>query len=345
MWIRADLKQRAKNVLKVCYWKAVIVCLILAIVGGSGGGLNISGFNPLGLMPLLNQSSTRNSLDNNIKKYNNPLYEKNQELNKNEGLKPNLIVNSPKSSLESKFLLSKPDASISSQLFKGAVPIVVFVVIIIFLIVFALVFAYRIFLGYPVGVGAMNFFVQASQNNASLDNLGFSFTKTRYMAIIKSLLWRDLFSFLWTLLFLLPGIVKSYAYLMVPYILADNPNIGYKRALKLSMQMTKGHKFNIFVLGLSFFWWYVLVLFTCGIGVLFLAPYLNATNAELYLVLRKLALEKGYCTHEELLLVEKLNVCEVSETPHDGGVSDVSNVYDSSEYSQSTESHENNEPT
>jgi uncharacterized membrane protein len=90
--------------------------------------------------------------------------------------------------------------------------------------------------------------------------------------------------------------------MMVPYILADNPNIGHKRALELSEQMTYGHKLNIFVLELSFLGWYLLGLLACCIGIIFVHPYLNATMAELYLVLRQQAIEKNLCTCEELML-------------------------------------------
>jgi len=85
-----------------------------------------------------------------------------------------------------------------------------------------------------------------------LSVLGYAFDKERYMDVLKAMLYRGVMNFLWYLLFIIPGIVKNYAYMMVPYILADNPNIGYKRALELSEKMTYGHKFNIFVLRLSF---------------------------------------------------------------------------------------------
>jgi len=91
---------------------------------------------------------------------------------------------------------------------------------------------------------------------------------------------------------------------MVPYILADNPNIGVMKAITLSNEMTNGHKFDMFVLDLSFIGWYFLGALALGIGVLFVMPYENATNAELYLVLRKEALKNNLCTAEDLLLTQ-----------------------------------------
>ena len=93
-----------------------------------------------------------------------------------------------------------------------------------------------------------------------------------------------------------------YAYRMVPYILADNPNIGHRRAIDLSNQMTMGEKFEIFVLDLSFLGWYLLGVLAFGIGVLFVQPYYDATNAELYFELRQQALDRGLTTAEELRL-------------------------------------------
>ncbi len=80
----------------------------------------------------------------------------------------------------------------------------------------------------------------------------------------------------------LPVIIKGYSYRMTPWILADNPQIGYKRALKLSMQLTRGHKWGIFVLDLSFIGWFILGGLLCGIGIMFVMPYFQAVQAELY---------------------------------------------------------------
>ncbi len=122
------------------------------------------------------------------------------------------------------------------------------------------------------------------------------------MEIVKTMAWRYLWTLLWTLLLIVPGIVKAFAYSMVPYILADNPEIGYRRALQLSQEMTRGHKWNILVLGFSFIGWYLLGAMLLMVGVFFVHPYFEATMAELYGALRKEALEKGLCSPEEFYL-------------------------------------------
>ena len=170
--------------------------------------------------------------------------------------------------------------------------------IIIFLILFVLVF--RIFLGYSLEVGGRRYFVQSAQNDRDMSYIGYGFGKERYLNIIKTMLWRSILNFLCCLLLIIPGIVKAYAYIMVPYILADNPNIGYKRAVELSNKMTEGEKVDMWVLDLSFIGWYLLGTLLFRVGVLFVMPYENATKAELYLVLRKNAIDHGLCSYEEL---------------------------------------------
>lgn len=167
-----------------------------------------------------------------------------------------------------------------------------------------LILAFRIFVGYGLEVGGRRYFIRSAEGNFDLNDLGYSFKDGRYINIIKAMLYKSVLVFLWTLLLIIPGIVKGYAYRMVPNILANNPNIGYKRAIEISNRMTNGEKFNIFVLDLSFLGWYLIGALALGIGVLFVHPYVNATEAELYLVLRQKAINNGICSPEELMIDE-----------------------------------------
>lgn len=138
-----------------------------------------------------------------------------------------------------------------------------------------------------------------------MNNLGYAFGNGRYVPIVKTMFWKGLLNFLWYLLFIIPGIVKLYAYGQVPFILSDNPVIGYRRAVQLSNHMTRGHKLRIFVLDLSFIGWILLGTLALFIGVLFVLPYIYATKAELYLELREEALRQGMTTPEELHMHER----------------------------------------
>ena len=96
---------------------------------------------------------------------------------------------------------------------------------------------------------------------------------------------------LWTLLLIVPGIIKSYSYAMVYYIKAENPNYTWRECLKESEMMMKGHKMQLFILHLSFVGWVLLSLLTCGIGLLWVNTYQQTATAVFY---EKLKLEKMY---------------------------------------------------
>lgn len=91
-----------------------------------------------------------------------------------------------------------------------------------------------------------------------------------------------LFTFLWTMLFIIPGIIKGIAYSQAMFILAENPEIGGREALKKSSEMMQGHKMDYFILSLSFIGWNILAVFTFGILYVWLAPYISATQANFY---------------------------------------------------------------
>lgn len=107
------------------------------------------------------------------------------------------------------------------------------------------------------------------------------------MSIFGRAIWLQLvmgfFIFLWSLLFIIPGIIAAYRYAMAPYLMAQNPNLTAMQAIEQSKQIMKGNKGRLFVLGFSFFGWALLAMFTCGIGMLFLRPYINASVAAFYL--------------------------------------------------------------
>lgn len=255
MWVRADLKERAKGVLRKYYWIAFLVTLVAGILGGTQGG----GAPSLGYR--FNSGDFHNT-NWNLGNWN----------------------------------IQNGDAF-------GVLAGVLFGTLVIsgiFIVVFAFTYAFRIFVGGPVEIGMDRYFLDARQDKSDFVNLFHTFKAGRYMNAVKAIAWRELFIFLWTLLLIIPGIIQGYAYSMIPYIMADNPGMDYRRAMKLSMAMTNGQKWEIFVLDLSFLGWVLLGLVACCIGVVFLQPYVYATKAELYVVLRQRALDAGLCTAEEV---------------------------------------------
>ena len=93
---------------------------------------------------------------------------------------------------------------------------------------------------------------------------------------------RTLFTVLWSLLFIIPGIVKGLSYAMTPFILEEHPEMTASEAIKASMRLMDGHKMDLFILGLTFIGWSLLACLTMGIGFLFLNPYMNAAYAAFY---------------------------------------------------------------
>lgn len=161
-----------------------------------------------------------------------------------------------------------------------------FLIAFTFVMVAALVIS--TFLLNPLIVGAQRFFVVSHYRKAELGELGFAFSN-RYMNIVKVMFLRNMYTFFWTLLFIIPGLIKAYEYRMIPYILAENPGISSKEAFAMSKQMMDGNKWEAFVLDLSFFGWLLLGTLTCGLLLVFYVyPYIFMTDAELYVALKEI---------------------------------------------------------
>lgn len=91
-----------------------------------------------------------------------------------------------------------------------------------------------------------------------------------------------LFELLWSLLFIIPGIIAAYSYSMTPYILAEHPEYGALEAIRISKEMMRGNKMRLFILHLSFIGWALLSILTCGLGMLAVTPYMQAATAAFY---------------------------------------------------------------
>ena len=154
---------------------------------------------------------------------------------------------------------------------------------------------------FPLQVGADRFFLESRPGyKAPFGCIGHGFAKN-YGNVFLTGLFKWLFTLLWTLLFIIPGIIRSFGYFAVPYILAENPNLNYDRALQLSLQMTQGYKWDLFVLQLSFLGWFLLSGITFNlVGIFYVNPYYQATLAEAYRFLRENAIANGYTNNMEL---------------------------------------------
>ena len=135
----------------------------------------------------------------------------------------------------------------------------------------------------PLSFGLAYLFLKQTRDGLQMDIAdlfkGFSvdFTQNFLIALMTTI-----FTLLWSLLFIIPGIVKYYAYSMVYFIKVDHPEYDWRRCIGESKAMTAGHKGELFVLDLSFLGWYIVGLLCLGIGVLWVAPYHQATRSQFY---------------------------------------------------------------
>lgn len=157
-----------------------------------------------------------------------------------------------------------------------------------------------VFFAAVLAVGQARFFMENRQGFAPVSSLFSAFHRDGYWNLVKIQFLKKLYIFLWSLLFIIPGIVKAYQYSMVDYIAAENPYLPADRVFALSRAMTDGEKGALFLLDLSFIGWYLLGALALGVGMLFVLPYHAATWAEAYAALRAKAFAQGVTGEEEL---------------------------------------------
>lgn len=140
----------------------------------------------------------------------------------------------------------------------------------------------RVFLLKPLEIGCRKYFLYTHSGVQPIGIIASPYSNS-YLNQVKILFFRDLFLTLWTMLFIIPGIVKSYSYRMIPYILAEDPSIDMQTAFSRSMEMMNGRKIEVFAYDLTFIGWYLLSSLTCGIvGIFYFYPYKALADAKLY---------------------------------------------------------------
>ena len=278
MWTRKELKEKGKLSFKRNYWKAVLVSLLLVFMVrgavnfgfGGRGGSNESDANAVTTQA--EQSETVGQDQDII------------EL-------PEIVLN-PSDLIDSDDPDSIPvgftDFLIELRDTIGGIGILALVVggILLFIVLFVVIAAIHAFLFNPLEAGTARFFVRNLNDKAEIRELAYCYDHG-YLNVVKTVFLRDLYIVLWGLLLIIPGIIKSYEYRMVNYILAENPEMDTKEVFAMSRDMMRGNKWRAFVLDLSFLGWHLLSLITIGLaGIFYVFPYRNMTNAALYEFLR-----------------------------------------------------------
>lgn len=163
----------------------------------------------------------------------------------------------------------------------------------------------KIFIQYPISIGENRIFLESrTYTDTSIKRIVYGFMNKRYFKIIKSILKKNAYQALWDIT-IIGGWIKKYSYAMVPFIVAENPNISGKDAINISRKMMNGYKWETFKLDVSFIGWQILQILSFGIIGFWVNTYSKATYAELYNYLRNIYIKdkkEGY----ELLNDEKL---------------------------------------
>lgn len=166
-------------------------------------------------------------------------------------------------------------------------------------VVILIVLVAKVFVGNLLKMGGYRFFILNQTAQPGIGTLLDGFRSGHYVNIVLTMFLRDLFTALWSLLLVVPGIVKHYEYLMVPYIIAENPAMDYKEAFQISKQMMDGEKMEAFIMDLSFLGWYLLSAVTCGLlAIFYVNPYVQASFAEMYTFNKQKAYQEGYIRYE-----------------------------------------------
>lgn len=162
-------------------------------------------------------------------------------------------------------------------------------------VVILIVLVAKVFVGNLLKMGGYRFFILNQTAQPGIGTLLDGFRSGHYVNIVLTMFLRDLFTTIWSLLLVVPGIVKHYEYLMVPYIIAENPAMDYKEAFQISKQMMDGEKMEAFIMDLSFLGWYLLSAVTCGLlAIFYVNPYVQASFAEMYTFNKQKAYQDGY---------------------------------------------------
>ena len=307
MWTRKEIKRKAKEVVKKNYWTVIIVCFLLALITGEFGNSILGVWQSDDSMDPYYIINDGNSLINN----------KRNDEEENDS-KQTIIPNFSKDKIEDTLnntqlkVFDAVEANLNSAtksqkyIFKIWDAINFFNIEemglgVVFCISSIIAIIFTIFIADPLIVGGKKYFLKAREGSKTKISVIWEVFKDGNLANIAiTMLLRNIYNALWYLT-IVGGIIKSYEYRMIPYILAENPKIKRKQAFKLSKQMMRGNKWKTFILDLSFFGWNLLSVLSYGLlNILYVNPYNAATIAELYVELKNNAIKEKYEYYEEL---------------------------------------------
>ena len=261
MWSRKSVKEKGKKAFTLNFWKCVLVALILSVVVGSAGG-GASGFSQM-ISNRFNDSGVTDTVDD-----------------------PDDVIDEITDQDSTGFHFDFDLDEDAEEGIAVAVLVIAVVCFVIYLFITAVALLVKYLVLTPFEYGCRKFFRKNLDEPAKLSNLVYVFDGN-YKNVVKTAFMKDLFIWLWSLLFIIPGIIKAYEYRLVPYIISENPQMNYRDALAESKKLMAGNKWKSFVLDLSFIGWDLLAGLTLGVlDVFFVGPYKASTDAALYETLK-----------------------------------------------------------
>ena len=279
-----ELKKRAEKNLKGHLWRGIIVCFIVTTV--------LSGGYKYNTIDNIKESEQVVNITNDFKGTNNfNVVENLIHKTKISNVVENISSYKPTRGVLSVFFNQITGTgsivigilnAFNQFIFNNSIPILITISIGLFIYIFIYLFVQNILI-----VGKNRYFLeQRKYDETSVDKILFVYRvkQTKNVAII--MLKKAIFSFLWDLT-IIGGFIKHYEYSMIPYLLAENPEMASKDCFKLSKEIMKGHKFELFKLDISLIVWYILGGLTIGLSnIFYFNPYKESIYAEFYMELR-----------------------------------------------------------
>lgn len=312
MFDRVRIKEMAKNALKRRYWMAVLVAVLVGLLGGQLAGGTINTDVNFNLSEYFSDTDIHTDTDYDDY-YGGDLWDQPENPWVDGGSQQGGTVwddyayeedtswaeiweefKAEFNAIMADFAaeMGIRDLQTGIAVFFGVIAVVVAVIAILALL-------YTIFVGNVMTVGGHGWMLRHLRGEEV--SVGEAFAAFRiYKPTVVTMLVRGIYVWLWSLLFVIPGIIKAFAYSMVPYIIYENPNLTANQAIKMSKKMTDGYKGDLFVLNLSFIGWMMLSAITGGlVGIFWSNPYMGLTHAGAYEDLKWKAIQSGKLTWED----------------------------------------------
>ena len=281
-WKRKEIKEKGKNTFKANFWKCVATALILAIVGGGSAGAFGGGGNAFSHRDEDGNTHTIDVVDADWNfEFDTDMDENGVGLVLDTGNDDQAEAEADVAEAQDEIEAAREELETMEIPTEAMIAFAV-VMAVASLFILAIALAVDAFIANPLELGCKRFFRRNLDEPAAMSNIAFAFD-SNYKNTCKTMFLRDVYIVLWSLLFVIPGIIKSYEYKMIPYLLSENPEMTTEQAFAESKKLMTGNKWKAFVLDLSFILWDIASAATCGLlGLFWVAPYKASTQAALY---------------------------------------------------------------